>query len=182
MTPTLPANAADARAGAPSAVPETAFDDLFRNQWSSVVNYLRFRVGPYDAQDVAADVFTRAWERRHGFDGTRGNLSGWLWAIARNTATSKLRRQPPLSMPLEATDAARDLFEPADRSDDLAQVAAIMQRLGALDHDIIALRFGAGLAHRDVGEMLGISEDNVAVRLHRAIRRLRLEMEGEVAE
>jgi RNA polymerase sigma-70 factor (ECF subfamily) len=183
MTSSLHDRRADTIAATPVPVPDAAFDDLFRRQWSSVVNYLRFRVGPQGAQDVAADVFARAWERRHGFDGARGDLSTWLWAIARNTATSRLRLHTPLTLPLEAADGSQDLaHELADHQDEMDRVVAAMHCLSALDHEIIALRFGAGLSHRGVGEALGISEDNAAVRLHRAIRRLRLEVEGEVAK
>ena len=45
--------------------------------------------------------------------------------------------------------------------------------LRAADQEILALRYGAGLDNTEIGANLKISPNAVAVRLHRALKRLR---------
>ncbi|HSR40621.1 MAG TPA: sigma-70 family RNA polymerase sigma factor, partial [Longimicrobiales bacterium] len=47
------------------------------------------------------------------------------------------------------------------------------RRLRRADQEILSLRYGAGLGNGEIAEALGISPNAVAVRLHRALKRLR---------
>jgi len=166
------------RADGTALTPE-AFETLYREAWPSVVDYLRFRIGPAQAEDVAADVFVRAWAARGQYDPARGVPGAWLWGITRNAARAWRRDRTVSPAPLDedlADDAA--LPEQGARAEMMARVATAMMELAPLDQEIVALRFGAGLSHRSVGEALGLTETAAAVRLHRAVRRLRIALEG----
>jgi RNA polymerase sigma-70 factor, ECF subfamily len=160
-----------------------AFEALYRDQWEAVVNYLRFRIGPADAHDVASETFVRAWAHRRAIEDANAHPEAWLWAIARNAATDVLRRRGSdrSSIAPPASEAA-DPQETAVRRLDLAQALSAMHALSARDREIIALRFGAGHTNRAIGAALGMSEGNVAVRLHRALLRLREDLEGGAKE
>jgi RNA polymerase sigma factor (sigma-70 family) len=41
------------------------------------------------------------------------------------------------------------------------------------DQEILSLRYGGGLSNGEIAESLGISHNAVAVRLHRALKRLK---------
>lgn len=41
------------------------------------------------------------------------------------------------------------------------------------DQEILSLRYGADLGNREIAESLGITANAVAVRIHRALERLR---------
>lgn len=172
---------APTNAGSITLTPE-AFDSLYRQSWPSIVDYLRFRIGPADAADVAADVFVRAWAARGQYDPARGGPSTWLWGIARNAARDWFRgpiaRVEPLAEDI-ATDAG--LPEQGVRAEAMARVAAAVAQLEPIDRDIIALRFGGGLSNREVGQSVGLSEAAAATRLHRAIKRLRVSLEVRVS-
>ena len=45
--------------------------------------------------------------------------------------------------------------------------------LRAVDQEVLSLRYGAGLGNMEIAETLKISANAVAVRVHRALRRLR---------
>ncbi len=47
------------------------------------------------------------------------------------------------------------------------------QTLGKGDQDILSLKFGAGLDNGEIAEHLNVSKNAVAVRLHRALKRLK---------
>ncbi len=140
-----------------------------------MVDYLRFRVGPGDAADVAAGIFVRAWAARAQFDPDRGSPAGWLWGIARNGARAWWRGRPR-PVDVLANDFAVDagLLEHGARAESMVLVSAALARLEPIDQEIVALRFGAGLSFRAVGDAVGLTEGAATVRLHRTIRRLRL--------
>ena len=51
----------------------------------------------------------------------------------------------------------------------LAQIKTLPQR----DQEIIALRYGAGLSNQDIAQIVGKSENHVAVLLYRALKKIR---------
>jgi len=164
----------------PVGLGEEAFAHLYRQNLGRVFNYVRYRLGPEDAEDITADIFTRAWAARHGYNPQRGAPTTWLWAIARNAVTDWLRRRHPLQ--LEITDdlpAADDPVAAADQAADWRRVRLALERLPALDHEIIALRFGAGHTNRMIAGLTGLSEANVAQRLRRALRAMRSDLQGD---
>lgn len=156
-----------------------AFEAVYREMWPAVVDYLRFRIGQVEAEDVAADVFSRAWAARDQYDPHRAAPAAWVWGIARNAARLWWRGHAAPTVAL-TDDVAVDmgLLDRAVHADAMARVAEAVARLDPIDQDIVALRFGGGLPHRDVGAAVGLAEAAVATRLHRAIRRLRIALEG----
>ena len=64
-------------------------------------------------------------------------------------------------------------LDSATRLDLRAAVAA----LGARDRELIALRYGADLTARQIGEVLALKTNAVEVALHRALGRLRERLE-----
>ena len=53
------------------------------------------------------------------------------------------------------------------------------QTLRAADQEILALRYGAGLDNGEIADSLGISHNAVAVRLHRALKRLKQAVDAQ---
>lgn len=156
-----------------------AFEELYRKHWEAVLNYARLRVGDADAYDVAADAFGRAWAARARFKTSRGSEGTWLWAIVRNTAIDWGRRSVRRTAAVDQL-RSRSATNQAGRSqadDDLRAVIEAVQKQRAIDQEIVALRFGAGHTNRAIAQQLGMTESNVAVRLHRTLRRIRTEVE-----
>ena len=158
---------------------DEAFECLYREQWSRVANYVRFRLGPDEADDVASEVFARAWAHRPDYDPRRGAPSTWLWGIARNVTSDRVRRAEPQTLALsQSAPAAIDVADEVGALDELRRAVVAIGRLKEIDQEIIALRFGAGLTNREIASQLGRSEGNVGLRLHRAFRKVRLDLQG----
>lgn len=154
------------------------FQDLYRAQVGPVYNYVRYRLGDAEAEDLTAAVFTRAWDLRSRQDPARGTPEAWLWSMARSMVADQqrwLRRRPeqPLSDDLPSAD---DLSGEVLRGIAWEQLVQALDRLPEPDRDLIALRFGAGLPHRAIAAELGLTEPACAQRLHRALRRLRAQL------
>ncbi len=64
------------------------------------------------------------------------------------------------------------------------EILCIVRDLNPLDRELIALKFGAGLSNADISVLVRLTPSNVAVRLYRAIRRIRgqIHFDGEQQE
>jgi RNA polymerase sigma-70 factor, ECF subfamily len=139
-----------------------------------VYAYCAYRLGHgADAEDAAADAFERAIRHRASYDPDKGSPLAWLIGIARRCIDDVVSARLPVSDELPA--------QPAPELDlalrvDLEQMVA---RLDAHDRDLIALRYGADLTARQIGELLEMRSHAVEMALHRALARLRKELDRD---
>lgn len=150
----------------PFAQPE----DLIRRVYA----YVAYRIGDGpEAEDVTSDAFERALRYRATFDPRKGEPVSWMIGIARRCIADATRPQP---VPRAREVAANDLAdEVAARIDVRRAVAA----LDARDRELIALRYGGDLTARQIGELLELKTNAVEVALHRALVRLRTELDRD---
>jgi RNA polymerase sigma-70 factor (ECF subfamily) len=146
-----------------------------------VYAYVAYRIGDGpDAEDATSAVFERALRYRDSYDWRKGTPVSWLIGIARREIDSALAGRPLL-------DDGQGFVEhpaPGDLADDAARrltVAAAVASLDARDRELVALRYGADLTAREIGELLGMQTNAVEVALHRALARLRVELRTDGA-
>lgn len=176
---TVTALQAKGRSTVAAGLSEEAFVHLYQHELGRILNYVRLRLGQNEAEDVTADIFARAWSRRHDYDPQRGQPEAWLWAIARNATRDYLRQRRPAPVALSPNAAVcPDPMAEIARQEEWAQMERALSTLAAQDREIIALRFGARLTNRAIATLLGMEEANVAQRLRRALRKMRTAMEG----
>jgi RNA polymerase sigma-70 factor (ECF subfamily) len=141
-----------------------------------VYAYIAYRIGDGpDAEDVTSDVFERALRYRKSYDATLGAPLPWLLGIARRCIDDLGRRMPP-TFELEEDERAA----PGDVASEAIQrlsLSAAVRRLDDRSRDLLALRFGADLTARQIGEVLGLQTNAVEVALHRTLARLRSDLE-----
>lgn len=173
---------ASARAG-----DQDAFAELVVRHAGSVYGALRrFGLDQGDADEVAQEVFLRAWRGLGRFE-ERSQLSTWLYRIAFNEAQRRLaRRAPPRAEP------------PPDRGDPLAalpesprlgpEAQSLQQEfeqvlddaLGRLPADwraAVVLRDIEGLSTQEAAEVVGVRQAAFKSRLHRGRMQLRALLE-----
>ena len=141
-----------------------------------VYSYVAYRIGDGpDAEDVTSEVFERALRYRASYDQARGHALPWLLGIARRCVDDALTRRPPASA-VEAADQASSEDVEGEALQRLA-MAGVLARLDERAQDLIALRYGSDLSARQIGEILGMKTNAVEVALHRALARVRAELE-----
>jgi RNA polymerase sigma-70 factor, ECF subfamily len=141
-----------------------------------VYAYVAYRIGPGpDAEDVTSETYARALRARDAYDPARGTPVAWLIGIARRCLAEALAARPLLSA--ERLDVA-DAGDLEERSIRRLSLAAAVASLDEREQELIALRFGADLSARRIGEILGLRTNAVEVALHRALLRLRDRLEA----
>lgn len=141
-----------------------------------VYSYVAYRIGAgAEAEDVTSEVFERALRYRSSYDQSRGRPLPWLLGIARRCVEDALIRRPSTA-DIEAAEqpSAEDLEGEAVQR---LAVAAAVETLDDRGRELIALRYGADLRAREIGEVLGMKTNAVEVALHRALARIRAELE-----
>jgi RNA polymerase sigma factor (sigma-70 family) len=143
-----------------------------------VYAYVAYRIGDGpDAEDVTSDVFERALRYRESYDATRGAPLPWLLGIARRCVDDLGRKARP-TLELEQIERAT-LEDVASEAVQRLNLTAAIRRLDDRSRDLLALRFGADLSARAIGEVLGLKTNAVEVALHRTLGRLRIDLEDE---
>lgn len=135
--------------------------------------------GP-DAEDVTSETFERALRYRGSYDASKGTPVAWLIGIARRQLGTR-GGEHALESPdgLEEIASHEELeLEAVSRLDLHAAVA----RLSPRDRELVALRHGADLTSRQIGELLGLQTNAVEVALHRVHARLRADLASGPAE
>ena len=163
-----------------------AFEELYQAQSGRIYGFLLYLVRDVDAaEDLTAEVFTRAWARRADL-AEPDRIVPWLFRVARNLATEHYRRrrrasvldERPVPVP-SASGSPEDLLLLKERLD---AVTRCLETLSDREREVIGLRFLAGLRNREIAGVMRTSEGNVAKIIHRALRRIRerLEQEGGI--
>lgn len=139
--------------------------------------YVAYRVADTaTAEDLTSAIFEKAlrgWKYRRKPEA----LMAWIFRIARNTVISHYRNNKHHSeVSLDMADTLIDKTDdPAEHWMDFElqqRVQRALHTLNAREQDVIALRFGSGLTNRAISPILGLSESNVAVTLHRALKKV----------
>ena len=130
-----------------------------------------------DAEDVVQEVYLHAFQHLSQFEG-RAKFSTWLLRIAIHEALARYRdnaRFEDLDEIVESvgTDPRGSPEQVAARGELREAVQRAIDELSPTLRTVLMLREIEGMSTAETAEILGISEDNLKVRLHRAKAALR---------
>lgn len=140
---------------------------------------LRYLKNEADAQDVLQEAFVTAYHKIDSFSGS-GSLEGWIRRIVVNGCLGKLRLdQKTFAFNGELRDAIAETDEDTS-SEQAATEARLMEALHALPvgyRTILNLAVLEDYSHKEIGELLGISESTSRSQLSRAKTALKDKLE-----
>jgi RNA polymerase sigma-70 factor (ECF subfamily) len=147
-----------------------AFEALAVEIAEPVRRYLWRRTDPATADDVLSETLAVLWRR---FDDIPADGVAWAIGVARlqlRNAERARRRQDRLVERIAAVDPPG--LTPLDRDDAVdAAVRRVLARLREADAEILRLWVWEELEPRQIADVLGITPNAAAVRLHRARKR-----------
>lgn len=157
-----------------------SFAALYDRYAAELYRYAYQRVGAQTAEDLVADTFLAAFQRRASYDPSREVARPWLYGIltrklARHYRTEKARyRAVARSAPETVVDSVDDRIAARVTAAGLrAPLAAALGRLSSGDRDVLLLVAWCGFSYDEVASALDIPVGTVRSRLHRARRKVR---------
>ena len=190
-----PEHARDRDAGEDAIAIARSLDDpqefavIFERHFDEIHRYLARR-HPREADELAADVFTAAFDSRSRYRAIGGSARPWLYGIASNLL-AKRRRSEQRALRAHARaggrrEQAHDEYEAAreraDAQELSAAVADALSHLRAPERDTLLLYALSDLSYEEVAFALEVPIGTVRSRLARARARASRDLAGLIEE
>jgi RNA polymerase sigma-70 factor (ECF subfamily) len=130
-----------------------------------------------DRRDLAQEISTQAWKAFVAYDEAR-TFSTWLYRIALNVAISFVRSaESRHTLALDEIDSepGHDLDRQRESDDGVRALYRFIDRLDPL-HRALLLLYLDEKSQREIADILGLSETNVATKIGRLKQRVRDEI------
>lgn len=138
---------------------------------------------PHDREDLTQEIAVQLWRAFPGYDPTRA-FSTWMYRIALNVAISYVRntsQRHQHTAPLDETPAMLDSVTVEDGTaqhetdQQVRALYAVIDRQPPMDRALLMLWL-EDRSQREIAEIIGISESNVATKLNRLKQRIRQQL------
>ena len=154
---------------------DEALIEAINEHWTPVYRFVFSAVGDlHDAEDLTQETFLRAWNRRDSFlPGT--SHRAWLLRIAANAVLDVQRRRRRVVFTSLGHEPAVDSPAPEHRLEVAEQarpLRAAMGELTELTRMVFHLRVTEDLSFREIGELVGTTEQGARWHMHQARTKL----------
>ncbi len=140
---------------------------------------LRIMLDTAEAEDIVEDTLIRVWTKRHEW-GEIESLEALCHRICRNLALDRKEKKESQKLsldenPIETADPSLPPDELLEYNEKLRQVNELFNALPEKIRTVLQLRDIEGKSYQEIAEIMGLTEGNVKVMLHRARQTLRNE-------
>ncbi|MEE1930401.1 SigE family RNA polymerase sigma factor [Streptomyces sp. TRM 70351] len=158
------------------------FESYVRDRQDALLRSARRLVAdPLDAQDLLQTALVRTLGKWDGIE-DKALADAYLRRVMINTRTEWWRARRLQEVP---TDTLPEVASEEDRFGQHADRALLVDVLGVLapkQRSVVVLRHWEQMSTEETAEALGMSTGTVKSTLHRALARLRAELEGRAAQ
>ena len=149
------------------------FREIYDATYPRIMAYTHRRArSPEDALDAVSETFVVVWHRLNDIP-TGSSTIPWVYGVARRTLANQYRSRG------RRAGLEHKLKDNAPGTPDGGAFDAVYEALDALrpkDRELLTLVAWEDLDNGEIAEVVGSSEKNVAVQLHRARKRLAREL------
>lgn len=156
------------------------FAELYDRHHEVIHRYIARRLGRDLADDLMAETFLIAFDRRDRYDAAREDARPWLYGIATNLVGQHRRAEVRFWRLIQRTGADPAVESPAgpvtDRVTAQASrraLAAALAKLPRGQRDVLLLTAAGDLTPGEIASALGIARGTVHSRLNRARKKTR---------
>ena len=157
-----------------------SMEEIYRQHAQTVYRYLCSLTGDEDlSEELTQETFAQAVSSIGRFDGSC-KVSTWLCAIAKNQLMAYRRRHPLQDSLDELAETGASPVGTAPSPEEETVAAERKRRLYAAIHDspepaseVLYLRLLGGLSFREIGDVLGQSENWARVTFYRGKEKLK---------
>ena len=149
-----------------------AYDDLS----DAIFRHCYFRIGDRErAKDLMQETFTKSWQ--YISQGTPvENLKSFLYKVANNLIIDEYRKKKELSLDRLQEQGFDPGFDDRNRTQNKIDAQFVINKINLLDEkyrEVVLMRYIDDLAPKEIAKILGESENNISVRIHRGLKQLK---------
>jgi RNA polymerase sigma-70 factor (ECF subfamily) len=161
-----------------------AFGMLYERYLNEIYRFVFYKVGSkLTAEDITEESFLRAWEnlpRTYKRDQKVDNFRAWVYRIANNLVIDFYRKKKPVEYINSPKTGNASLPETiVIEREETEQLIKSLRKLKPDFQQMIILRLINELSHREVAEIMNISENHSRVLCYRAIKKLKRIVEDD---
>ncbi|CAN5478074.1 RNA polymerase sigma factor [soil metagenome] len=130
-----------------------------------------YRDNEADQEDLFQDIVLQLWKAFPDFR-KESKVSTWMYRIALNTAIAVFRKK---TIPLDFKENIPEKFHPTEKnspSENEEKMFAALRQLNDAEKAIISL-YLEDYSHREIADIIGITENYVGVRISRIKTKLK---------
>ena len=164
-----------------------AFGELYGIYLDRIYRYVFYQLREkMVAEDLAEEIFLKAWRAIGSYKGKGQAFSSWLYRIAHNHVIDELRSRRKQMVSLETEiEIATEVAEPQQEMERGLAEQGMLRLISCLPQkqkQVIILKFVEGLDNREIGQITGKSQGAIRISQMRALTALRQRLHGENQE
>lgn len=155
-----------------------AFEILIKKHQGVIYNYLyKITLSKEDAEDITQEVFIKAYNKLYTFE-KKANFSTWLFKIAVNTLNDNFKKKKVFELEKEEAMMSikcseRDIPEEAlSLKEKKLEILRLLEGLTLEQKNAIILKYVRGFSYKEIGKVLGVSEESAKMKVYRARKKL----------
>lgn len=152
------------------------FKPIYERYYYDIFRFVLARIKDKEtAADIVSSAFTKAISKLDTFNNKGFSIKSWLYAIARNEVLLHYRAEKKAQV-VSLDDASIKLMEEETETGLLEHIPTLKKALDELESEeveIISMKYFEGRSHKEISEILDITETNAKVKMHRIIKKLR---------
>ena len=158
-----------------------AFGQLYLKYLDGIYRYFYFRIGQDQpgAEDLAEQVFFKAWKALPGYKQQGLAFSAWLYRIAHNQLVDAYRIRKETARLTDAYPGEDDTLGKVVTSEEQALLYKSIEALSDDQKQVILLKFVEDFSNREISVITGKREEAIRALQHRALQKLREILETE---
>ena len=165
------------------------FDELYENFFLRIYNYARYRCqSEQEAEDLTSCIFEKLYKRFNTYSSDKASLEVWVFVVARSVTVDffrwkKFRSLLPFTTVQEETLAAPhdNPAENLEQDNTEKQLQEVLQILSPQESEILNLHYYQHLKQAEIATIMNLTQSNVGVILHRAVKKIKMKF-GNVYE
>ncbi len=145
------------------------FEEVYKTYWEKIFRLCMGYTNDYDlSRDLAQDTFILVWQQLPNFR-NESNIGTWIFRIATNNCLRQIEKQnrfPKGELPLNLQEEKEKSIEPK-----IQLLYKFIAELEEIDRIIISLEL-ENINQKEIAGIVGLSESNIRVKIHRIKKKL----------
>ncbi|MCM5527431.1 RNA polymerase sigma factor [Parasegetibacter sp. NRK P23] len=144
---------------------EKDYNDCVRQYADNVYRFiLKNLKHEEDARDVVQSAFEKMWRNRAEVEADK--CKSFLFTVAYNQMIDHLRKAKRVTLKEEFREDARISYKEVNNAKKILEEA--LDRLNETQRSLVMLKDYEGYSYEEIGQIMGLSDSQVKVYLHRA--------------